>query len=145
MLDDELSITWGDGGVHRGPLTVRPAGIEFYGKRYSRPGSATTADLVGTWEAAQGTAVGGGDGINRLSTLIVEADGRYRWAETVGGVVDGEASAGGDSWTGTLSISGQTVTFDADDGALDVRTFLPVPGEPLSAFSLDDDLFTRVE
>ena len=89
--------------------------------------------------------MGGGDGINRLSTLIVEADGRYRWAETVGGVVEGEVSAGGDSWTGTLSISGQTVTFNTDDGALDVYTFLPVAGEPLLVFSLDDDLFTRLE
>ena len=38
MLDDELSITWGDGGVHHGPLTVRPAGSSSMASDIRGPG-----------------------------------------------------------------------------------------------------------
>ena len=121
-----------------------PAGIEFFGKHYSRPMTVMPFDLVGRWEAASGTAVTGGEGIDALANLIIDGDGRYEWAETVGGVVAGRAVAGGRSNTGTLSIVGQTMTFKVADGSIVARTFLPVAGEPLEAFSLDTDMFTRV-
>ena len=41
MRGGQVAIAWGDGGVHQGPLTVRPDGIEFYGKRYTKPVSAS--------------------------------------------------------------------------------------------------------
>lgn len=145
MDAEQLSIAWGDGGVHQGPLTVHPTGIEFYGKRYSRPMTVKPADLVGRWESARGTAVAGGEGVNRLATLIVEPDGHYRWADTVGGAVYGRATAEGSSSSGTLLISGQTITFKADEGSIVARTFLPVVGEPLEAFSMDTDMFTRID
>ncbi len=145
MHGQELTIAWGDGGVHRGPLTVRPTGIEFYGKRYSRPMTVEPADLVGRWEAASGSALAGGEGVNALSTLIVEDGGRYGWTGTVGGVVAGRSTAEARSMSGTLLLSGQTITFRADDGSLDTRTFLPVAGEPLEAFSIDTEMFTRVD
>jgi hypothetical protein len=143
LTGGQLSITWGDGGVHEGPLTVNPAGIEYYGKRYAQPRAATIADLAGTWEAASGFAIAGGDGINRLSILSVKPDGRYRWGETVGGTVGGLAAATGGADSGTLSIAGQTMAFAANDGSIVARTFLPAAGEQLLAFSLDRDLFTR--
>ena len=139
----QLSIAWGDGGVHQGPLTVLPTGIEFYGKRYSRPMTVMPSDLVGRWESASGTALAGGEGINSLSTLIVETDGRYRWNGTVGGVVAGQATTVGRSSSGTVVIAGQTMTFAADDGSTIARSFLPFGGEPVEAFSLDADMFTR--
>lgn len=145
MDGEQLTIAWGDGGVHRGPLTVRPTGIEFYGKRYSRPMTVKLSDLVGRWESALGTAVAGGEGVDRVSTLVVEADGHYSWSGTVGGIVAGRASANESSSSGTLLISGQTMTVQADDGALVARTFLPAEGEPLEAFSVDADMFTRMD
>lgn len=143
LAGGQLTITWGDGGIHRGPLTVRPTGIEFYGKRYSRPVTATLADLAGQWESTRGTAVTGGAGINTMKTLIVEPGGRYRWTGTTGGVVAGRATAAGTAGSGRLKISGLTMTFEADDGTATAHTFLPVPGEPTSAFSIDADMFTR--
>jgi hypothetical protein len=143
MHGDELSIAWGDGGVHRGPLTIGPDGIEFYGKRYARPMTVEPSDLVGRWESASGTALTEGEWINALSDLLVEADGHYRWTGTVGGLVDGRATAAGSSTSGRLLISGQTITFKADDGSLDAYTFLAVAGEPLEAFSIDTVMFTR--
>jgi hypothetical protein len=145
MDGDLLSIAWGDGGVHRGLLTIDAIGIEFYGKRYSRPITVKPSALVGRWESVSGTAVGGGEGVNQLSTLIVEPDGHYRWAGAVGGVVDGQAAATGSSSSGTLVISGQTITFKADDGSIVPRTFLPMAGEPLEALSIDTDMFTRMD
>ena len=76
LTGETLKITWGDGGTHEGPLTVRPTGIEFHGKRYSRPATATIADLVGQWESARGMAVVGGEGVNTLNYLTVDPDGR---------------------------------------------------------------------
>jgi hypothetical protein len=145
MDGEQLGIAWGDGGLHQGPLTVRAAGIEFYGKRYSQPSTAEPSDLVGRWESARGSAIAGGDGVNRLATLVVEPDGRYSWADTVGGVVGGRAAAESRTTSGSLLISGQTITFTSDDGSIDTATFLPVPGELLTAFSIDTDMFTRTD
>ena len=144
MTGEQLTVTWGDGGVHEGRLTVNPEGIEFYGKRYARPTSIEPSDLVGAWEAAGGTAIVGGEGLVRLSTLSVEPDLRYRWDETIGGVVAGRATADAAASSGSLRLSEQTMTFDADDGSIVARTFLPVTGEQLEAFSLDASMFTRV-
>ena len=140
-----MTVIWGDGGINQGPLTVLASGIEFYGKRYSRPRTVGITDLAGRWEAASGTALGGGEGINRLSTLTVDAGGSYRRDGAIGGVVDGLASAEGSSSSGTLAIVGQTLTFSADDGSSVARTFLPAAGEPLDSFSLDADMFTRLD
>ena len=144
MAGGQIRITWGDGGIHQGPLTVRPTGIAFYGKRYSKPATAKLSDLVGRWEAASGTAVTGGEGVNRLRELTVDPDGRYRWTTTTGGVVAGRAASGATSRSGILKISGATITLTADDGTVTTHTFLPVQGEPLAAFGLDADLFTRM-
>ncbi len=144
MAGEQLRIIWGDRGIHQGPLTVRPTGIEFYGKRYARPPTATPSDLVGRWESARGTALVGGEGINALKTLTVEPGGRYHWTGNTGGVVAGRAAAAEASRTGRLTVSGQTITFLADDGTASTHTFLPVAGEPLGAFGIDADLFTRI-
>lgn len=101
------------------------------------------ADLVGSWEAAHGTAPWGGDGLIALSSLTIEADGHYGWDGTVGGVIDGSATAAASSGSGTVHVAGQTMTFKADDGSVVARTFLPVAGRPIEAFSLDTELFTR--
>jgi hypothetical protein len=138
-----LTISWGDGGVHSGPLTVNQDSIEFYGKRYARPAAATVAELAGQWEAASGFAIAGGAGINRVSSLTLQADGRYSWADTVGGVVEGLAAAAGSSNSGSLEISGQTATFKADDGSTSEHTFVAVAGQPITAFTLDQETFTR--
>jgi hypothetical protein len=145
MQGGQLSITWGDGGVHQGPLKVTETGIEFYGKRYSRPINASIGDLVGRWEATRGTAITGGEGVNATTTLSISADGRYRATAVVGGAVAGRAAAGGSEHTGKLSISGQTMTFHDDDGTVLARTLLPVAGTPITAMSLDTDLFTRAQ
>jgi hypothetical protein len=141
----QLAIAWGDGGVHQGPLKVSEGGIEFNGKRYARPVNATIADLVGRWEAARGMAVTGGEGVHAATTLSIGADGRYRATGVIGGVVAGRAAAGGGAHSGTLSISGQTMTFHGDDGTVSARTLLPVAGTPITAMGVDADLFTRVE
>ena len=139
----QLTITWGDGGIHQGPLTTHPTGIEFYGKRYSRPQVVELADVAGHWEAAHGTAPWGGDGLIALSNLSIESDGHYAWDGTVGGVIEGDASAESSSTSGTLVVTGQTMTFTAEDGSILARTFLPVAGRPIEAFSLDAEMFTR--
>jgi len=138
-----LTINWGDGGVHSGPLTVKEDSIEFYGKRYPRPALATVAELAGQWEAASGFAIAGGAGINRVSSLTIQADGRYRWAGTVAGVVEGVAAAAESSNSGTLEVSGQTATFKADDGSTSEHTLVAVAGQPVTAFTLDQEMFTR--
>jgi hypothetical protein len=144
--DGQLRIVWGDGGVNQGPLTVHPDSIEFYGKRYARPASVSVAALAGHWQSTRGMAVVGGQGINTTSTLIVEAGGRYRWSSITGGVVAGRAAADTDAMAaGTLSITEATATFRADDGTVVSRTFLPMSGTPIAAFSLDADMFTRAE
>lgn len=144
IRDGQLSIAWGDGGVHQGPLRVTEGGIEFYGKRYSKPVTVSVADLVGLWEAARGTAITGGEGINTATTLSIGANGRYRWTGVTGGAAAGRATAGGVTRTGKLSVSGQTMTFLDDDGTASARTLLPAAGTPVAAMSLDTDLFTRV-
>ncbi len=138
-----MTISWGDGGLHRGPLTVGQTGIEFYGKHYATPVTVELSALVGAWEAASGMAIVGGDGIDRLSSLSIAADGRYMWTEVVGGMVAGRATVSGGSASGTVRISGQTMTFHADDGTSRACTFLPVSGDPLEAFSLDAEMLTR--
>jgi hypothetical protein len=146
LAGGELQITWGDGGIQRGMLNELPSGIEFYGKRYARPASVSVAELAGRWESARGTAVVGGEGINVASTLVIQDDGRYRWTGAMGGVVSGRAAASeGKARAGTIEISGATIVFRADDGTVTSHTFLPVAGTPLVAFSIDSDLFSRVE
>jgi hypothetical protein len=146
MVDGELEIAWGDGGVHRGRLTETAGGIEFYGKRYSRPAVVEVSALAGRWESTRGTAVTGGEGVNVTSILVIEADGRYRWTAAGGGVVSGRAAAAEDrSRTGRVEVSGGTIVFRADDGTATSHTFIPVAGTPLTAFSADSDLFTRVQ
>lgn len=142
---DLLRINWGDGGVHEGPLKVTESGIEFYGKRYSRPVGVTVGQLAGQWESARGTAITGGEGINTITNLMIEADGRYRWSGTTGGEVAGRAAASVVSRSGRLSIVGSTMTLTADDATIVARTLVAVSGTPVSAFSLDADLFTRVK
>ena len=136
---------WGDGGVHEGPLTVRPDGIEFYGKRYARPAPTTVAAIAGRWESVRGTAVAGGEGGDRFEVLVIRPDGRYQWAAATGGVVAGRAVATDRSMTGQITISGATLTLRADAGAVTSSTFLPAARTPVLAFSLDTDMFTRVE
>jgi len=40
---------------------------------------------------------------------------------------------------------GSTMTLTADDATIVARTLVAVSGTPVSAFSLDADLFTRVK
>lgn len=140
----QLVVTWGDGGVHQGPITVHPDGIEFYGKRYSKPVPVTVAALAGRWESARGTAVGGGAGINRVSELAIAADGRYQWTSTTGGVVQGRSVANDRSMTGTVTVRGSTIVFASDAGTASSHTLLPAAGQPVNAFSVDSDMFTRL-
>jgi hypothetical protein len=143
MRGGQLVVAWGDGGVHQGPITVNPEGIEFYGKRYSKPASASLAALAGRWESARGTAITGGAGINRVSELVIAADGRYQWVSTTGGVVQGRAVASDRSMSGTARVSGMTIVFTTDAGTSSSHTLLPAAGQPVNAFSVDSDMFTR--
>jgi hypothetical protein len=145
MANGQIRIQWGDGGVNQGPVTVHPDGIEFYGKRYAKPAPVTVAAIAGRWEAARGTAIAGGPGVNRVSTLVIERDGRYQWASTTGGVVAGRATAADARMKGTLAISGATLTLKSDAGSTTSVTFLPAAGSPVQAFTLDADLFTRTQ
>jgi hypothetical protein len=144
MRGGQLAIAWGDGGVHQGPITVRPDGIEFYGKRYAKAVPVGLAAIAGRWEAARGTAIVGGEGANRMSTLVIQSDGRYQRLSTTGGVVSGRAVASDRSMTGQVMVKGLTITFTSDAGVATSHTFLPVAGSPVSAFSVDADMFTRV-
>jgi hypothetical protein len=112
----QLRVTWGDGGVHEGPIKENPNGIEFSGKRYARAVSVPVSALVGSWEAARGTAIVGGSGVNTVSTLVVRGDGRYQWSAVTGGAVAGRAAVGEKAMT----------------------------GDPVVAFTADGDAFTRV-
>ncbi len=138
-----LMIAWGDGGVHEGPLTAGADGIEFYGKRYSKPVTVSAGALAGRWEAARGMAIAGGPGVTVAGVLVVGADGRYQWVATTGGVVAGRAAASERSMTGTLRIKGATLVLTPDAGPPVSHTFLPVAGNPTTAFSLDATTFTR--
>ncbi len=141
----QLAIAWGDGGVHEGPLTLRPDGIEFYGKRYTKPVEVALAALAGRWQATRGTAIAGGPGINVASALSIGADGRYEWSSTTGGVVAGRAAASDKTMTGTVRITGATtIVLTPDSGAATTHTLLAVSGSPTAAFSVDANMFTRV-
>jgi hypothetical protein len=140
---NQLAIVWGDGGVHEGPLAVRPDGIEFYGKRYTKPVGVSLEALVGRWQATRGTAIAGGSGVNIASTLIIHADGRYEWSSTTGGVVAGRAAASGTARTGTAKVTGFTIVLTPNSGAVTSHTLLAVAGSPITAFSLDANMFTR--
>ena len=145
MRGSQLTIAWGDGGVHEGPLMARPDGIEFYGKRYTKPVSAPLTAITGRWESARGTAIAGGSGVNVASALVIQPDGRYEWASTTGGVVAGRAAASEVTRTGTVTVKGATIVFTPDRGAATSHTFLPVAGSPVTAFSVDANMFTRRE
>ena len=145
MRGNQLAIAWGDGGVHQGPLTVRPEGIEFYGKRYTKPVSVPLTAIAGQWESARGTAIAGGSGINVASSLVVQPDGHYQWMSTTGGTVAGRATATEATMRGTVTVKGLTIVFTPDKGAATSHTFLPVAGSPTSAFSVDANMFTRRE
>ena len=138
-----LTISWGPAGVvNQGPLTTNPNGIEFYGKRYARPGTVLVSALAGSWESERGMAITGGEGINSFSTLVIQADGQYRRTGGMGGVVAGRAATGGakDS-AGKLTIKGSTIIFRGDDGTITSQTFVPVSGDPVRAFSIYSDMF----
>jgi hypothetical protein len=139
-----IAIVWGDGSVHQGPLTVRADGIEFYGKRYTRPVPVALAALVGRWESTRGPAIAGGSGINAASTLAILTDGRYEWSRAIGGVVAGRAVAADNTATGVVTVKGSTIFFTPNAGPATSHTFLPAAGTPLTAFSVDANLFTRV-
>jgi hypothetical protein len=141
----QIAIAWGDGGVHQGPLTVRPDGIEFYGKRYAKAATVAAGAIVGRWQATRGMAIAGGSGINVASTLLIQPDGRYQWISTTGGVVSGRAVASDRTMTGTVTIAGSTITFKSDAGPATAHTFLPVMGTPVVAFGVDADMFTRAQ
>jgi hypothetical protein len=145
MRGSQLAIAWGDGGVHQGPLTARPDGIEFYGKRYTKPVSAPVTAIAGRWESARGTAIAGGSGINVASSLVIQPDGRYQWMSTTGGTVAGRATATEATRSGTVTVKGLTIVFTPDKGAATSHTFLPVAGSPTTAFSVDATMFTRRE
>jgi hypothetical protein len=141
----QIAIAWGDGGVHEGPLSVRPDGIEFYGKRYTKPMVVSLDAIVGRWHATRGTAIAGGSGINVASTLIIQPDGRYEWSATTGGVVAGRAVASDKTMAGTVRITGATtIVFTPDAGRAIAHTLLAAAGVPITAFSLDATTFTRV-
>jgi hypothetical protein len=140
----QIAIAWGDGGVHQGPLTVRPDGIEFYGKRYTKPVVVSPGALVGRWEATRGTAIAGGSGINVASTLVIQTDGRYNWSSTTGGSVAGRAVASDQTMTGTVRVTGATIVFTPDSGPPTTHTLLAVAGDPIQVFSVDANMFTRV-
>ena len=143
MRGSQLVVTWGDGGVHQGPITVNPDGIEFYGKRYSKPAVVSVPAIAGRWESARGTAITGGPGINRVSELVIAADGHYQWLTTIGGVVQGRVASNDRSLSGTVAVRGLTITFTSDAGTTTSHTLLPAAGQPVSAFSVDADMFTR--
>jgi hypothetical protein len=145
MQGAQIAITWGDGGMHQGPLTVRSDGIEFYGKRYAKPVAVALSAMVGRWEATRGTAIGGGPGVNIASTLTIEAGGRYRWLSTTGGVVAGRAVASDTTMSGVATINGATIVFTPEAGTATSHTLLPVAGTPVAAFGLDANMFTRVQ
>ena len=130
--------------MNQGPLTTNPDGIEFYGKRYARSGTVLVSALAGSWESVRGTALMGGAGINSFSTLVIQADGRYRRTGSIGGVVAGKAVSGGaEASVGKLTIKGSTIIFRGDDDTITSQTFVPVSGDPVRAFSIDSDMFTR--
>jgi hypothetical protein len=145
MRGGQLTIAWGDGGVHQGPLAVRADGMEFYGKRYTKPVSVAPGAIAGRWEAARGTAIAGGAGVNVVTTLVIHADGRYQWLGTTGGVVAGQATASERTMNGTVTVKGATIVFTAEGGAATSHTFLPVAGTPTTAFTIDANMFTRVQ
>jgi hypothetical protein len=100
--------------------------------------------IVGRWEAARGTAIAGGSGVNRVSELVIQADGRYQWGSTTGGAVSGRAVASDRALSGRVAIKGLTIIFTSDAGVTTSHTFLPAAGSPVNAFSIDADMFTRV-
>jgi hypothetical protein len=141
----QIAIAWGDGGVHEGPLVVRADGIEFYGKRYAKPVAVALNALAGRWQATRGTAIAGGSGINVATTLIIQADGRYEWSATTGGVVAGRSVASDKKMAGTVRITeATTIVFTPDSGAATAHTLLAVAGDPIRAFSVDANMFARV-
>ncbi len=146
MSNSKLRINWGDGGTHEGPLTVTSNGIEFYGKRYAKPSSVQVSALAGRWESSRGTAQWGGEGINQTHTLTIGADGSFHWEAGGGGVVSGRAVYQETrNLNGKLQIAGSTMIFHGEDGSVESYTFAPVPGDPIVAFSLGSNMFTRVQ
>lgn len=141
----QLSVRWGDGGVHEGPLKVGPSGIEFYGKTYVRPSVANLAALVGRWEAVRGLGIAGGAGARVILTLEIDAAGRFRWRAEGGSSGPHAAHREVKDLRGTLRIQGRRLILQGDDGTVEAHSFLAIPGDPLAAFALGPNMFTRIE
>jgi hypothetical protein len=140
FADGKLTVRWGDGGVHEGPVKATARGLEFYGKGYVKPAPVTVAELAGEWESAL-TAPGGG-GMTHLQELTISADGTFRWKRATGGSGDGWAAFGGATEVrGRLTVQGTVATFRSDDGAVATHTILRMPGEPI-IFALGRYIFS---
>jgi hypothetical protein len=139
---DTLTVTWGDGGVNKGPLKATANGVEFYGKRYTRPEKVDVARLAGRWESAR--TVGA---LTVTHTLDIGAGGAFHWVMGSGGVVAGRAVAStGRDLRGTLTMRGTTATFRGDDGSVLTYYLHRVPGdEVVTAFSVGGDMFWKQE
>ena len=134
-----LKVKWGDGGVHEGPIKQTPNGIEFYQKRYTKPEPVAVAEIAGRWESAKSIGA-----IATTHVLRIASDGSFTWKTDRGGVVAGRAvySSVRDS-RGKVTVRGTIITFHNDDGTTETLTFLRVPGNPIKAFSIGMDMFTR--
>ena len=134
-----LKVKWGDGGVHEGPIKQTANGLEFYQKRYTKPEAVTVAQIAGRWESARSIGA-----IATTHDLRIAADGSFTWKTDRGGVVAGRAVYSSVRDTkGKLSIRGTIIVFRNDDGTSETLTFLRVPGNPIKAFSIGMDMFTK--
>ena len=138
MEGSTLTIKWGDGGTHKGELKGGTDSIEFYGKRYSKPRSASISELAGVWESARGIA-----GVLASTTLRVDSSGAFTWNEVVGASIPEAVSASSNILKGKIEIRGLTAVLMFEDGSVKHYTFLPAQGSPLTAFSLGSKLFVR--
>jgi hypothetical protein len=76
--------------------------------------------------------------------LTIGADGSFRWTGATGGRGDGYVAFGGArDVRGKLTLRGSTAIFKADGGAVETYTFLRMPGEPVTVFSLGRLMFAR--
>jgi hypothetical protein len=139
VKDGTLTISWGDGGVHTGPIKATPEGIEFYGKRYVKPAPTTVEQLAGAWQSALTSGA-----MTTSHELTIGADGAFHWTGGTGGSGDGWAAFGGArDVRGKLTLRGSTATFRADNGSVETFTFLRMPGDPATVFSVGRNMFAR--